>query len=129
MAKVYSLAEARQKKMRRLPTLQRQKRQIAAELAKLAGVPEPTAEEFRRMKKELPSGVVADDPPYGFCTPPKLLAQYYLEQTFNELLYETSPLKLNRMRSFLERYQRFAGPTLRYFLQHYLGEHKEEMDR
>lgn len=97
-----------------------EQRRIAAELAELVDVPEPTIEELRRMEKELPSNVVADDPPYGDRTPPKLLAQYYLWQTLDELRYETSLRKLNRMLGFLERYQRFAGPALREILQYYL---------
>lgn len=129
MAKVYSLEEARWRRMQRLLLLEEQ-RQIAAELAELVGVPEPTAEELKRMERELPSDVLADDPPYGDRTPPKLLAQYYLWQTLNELRYnltkpeylirELSPPRINRMRDFLRKYQRFAGPGLRRILQGYL---------
>ena len=117
MAKVYNLGDARR---RRMQQLSKEQRQIAAELAELAGVPEPTTDELRRMERELPPNVVADDPPYGDRTPPKLLAQYYLWQTLGELRYETSPRRLDRMRDFLERYQRFAGPALRETLQYYL---------
>src|SRR5690606_36260911 len=117
LANVYSLENARR---RRRKQLSEEQRQIARELAELVGVPEPTTEELRRMEKELPSNVVADDPPYGNHTPPKLLAQYYFWQTLDELRYKTSPRRLNRMRDFLNRYQRFAGPALRETLQYCL---------
>lgn len=130
MAEVYSLEDARRRRKHAKRLSAEERRQIAWELAELVGVPKPTTEELRRMKQEIPADVLADDPPYGDLTPPKLLAQYYLWQTLDELCYrltdpdyrlrESSPQELDQIRDFLRKYQRFAGPGLRETLQYYL---------
>src|SRR5690606_38660689 len=82
LANVHNLENA-QRARAHAKRLSEEQRQIALDLAGMVGVPEPTSEELKRMEQEIPADVLADDPPCGKRTPPKLLAQYYLWQTLD----------------------------------------------